>query len=93
MPSRKRPAGAKPWSLRAGGEASVIVLDVAMPGMSGHEVHEELQRDPSLANIPVVIFSALDDDGRMQGIVAYIRKAVDPDVLLQALEKACGPTP
>jgi CheY-like chemotaxis protein len=57
------------------------------------EVHEELQRDPALANIPVVVFSALDDDGRMQGIVAYIRESVDPDVLLQALEKACGPTP
>jgi CheY-like chemotaxis protein len=79
--------------LRAGGEASAIVLDLAMPGMSGHEVHEELRRDPLLANIPVVVFSALDDDGRMQGIVAYIRKAVDPDVLLRAIAKACGSTP
>jgi two-component system chemotaxis response regulator CheY len=79
--------------LRGGGEASAIVLDVAMPDMSGHEVHEELRRDPALAGIPVVVFSALDDDGRMQGVVAYIRKAVDPDVLLQALETACGPTP
>ena len=78
--------------LRTGGEASAIVLDLAMPGMSGQEVHEELRRDPVLANIPVVVFSALDDDGRMQGIVAYIRKAVDPDLLLRAIEKACGPT-
>jgi len=79
--------------LRAGGEASAIVLDLNMPDMSGHEVHQELQRDPVLANIPVVVFSALDDDGRMQGIVAYIRKAVDPDVLLRAIAKACGSTP
>jgi len=78
--------------LRAGGEASAIVLDLNMPDMSGHEVHQELQRDPVLANIPVVVFSALDDDGRLQGIVAYIRKAVDPDVLLRAIDKACGST-
>jgi len=79
--------------LRAGGEASSIVLDLAMPDMSGYEVHEELKRDPALAKIPVVVFSALDDDGRLRGVVAYVRKAVDPDVLLRALERACGATP
>jgi CheY-like chemotaxis protein len=79
--------------LRRGGEAASIILDLHMPGMSGHEVHEELKRDPALANIPVVVFSALDDDGRLRGVVAYVRKAVDPDVLLRALERACGPVP
>jgi CheY-like chemotaxis protein len=78
--------------LRAGGEAAsiVLVLDLAMPGMSGYEVHEELKRDPVLAKIPVVVFSALDDDGRLRDVVAYVRKAADPDVLLRALERACG---
>jgi len=81
--------------LRAGGEAAsiVLVLDLAMPGMSGYEVHEELKRDPVLAKIPVVVFSALDDDERLRDVVAYVRKAADPDVLLRALERACGATP
>jgi CheY-like chemotaxis protein len=76
--------------LRDGGEATAIILDLHMPRMSGYEVHEELKRDPALATIPVVVFSALTDDGRMRGVVAYIRKAVDPDVLLRALDQACG---
>jgi CheY-like chemotaxis protein len=79
--------------LRAGGQAAAIILDLAMPGMSGFEVHEELKRDPALAKIPVVVFSALDDDGRLRDVVAYVRKAVDPDVLLRALERACGTAP
>jgi len=77
--------------LRASGEAAAIILDLNMPGMSGYEVHQELKRDPALAKIPVVVFSALDDDGRLRDVVAYVRKAVDPDVLLRALEWACGP--
>ena len=78
--------------LRDGREVAAIVLDLQMPGMSGHEVYEELRRDAALAGIPVVVFSALNDDGRLQGVVAYVRKAVHPDVLLQAIEKACEPT-
>jgi CheY-like chemotaxis protein len=81
--------------LQRGGAADAIVLDLHMPGMSGYEVHEQLKQDPALASIPVVVFSALTaisgrDDGRREGIVAYIRKAVHPDVLLQAIHRAVG---
>ena len=76
--------------LRDGRPVSAIILDRAMPGLSGDEVHAELQRDPALASVPVIVFSALDDDGRLSGVLAYIRKGVDPDVLLKAIERACG---
>lgn len=62
-----------------------------MPGMTGHEPYEELRRDPRLAGIPVIVFSARNDDGRLQGVAAHVRKALDPDLLLQAIERACGP--
>jgi CheY-like chemotaxis protein len=77
--------------LRGGGRVAAIVLDLHMPGMSGHEVYEELKQDPALARIPVVVFSALNDDGRLPDVVAYVRKAVDPELLLEAIERACGP--
>jgi DNA-binding response OmpR family regulator len=49
----------------------VILLDVMMPGMDGFEVCHRLRADPHLAEVPVVIVTALDDrDSRLQGIEA-----------------------
>jgi CheY-like chemotaxis protein len=45
--------------LRAGGEASAILLDLVMPVMDGFEFRREQRKDPRLANIPVVVLSAL----------------------------------
>ena len=39
----------------------LILLDIAMPGMSGFAVCAELKADPVLKNIPVIFISALHD--------------------------------
>jgi CheY-like chemotaxis protein len=39
----------------------LILLDLGMPVMTGWEFREEQQRDPALANIPVIVMSALPD--------------------------------
>jgi cyclic di-GMP phosphodiesterase len=39
----------------------VILLDVMMPGMTGFEVCQRIRNDPVLAEIPVIILTALDD--------------------------------
>ncbi len=39
----------------------LVVLDMLMPDMSGVEVLKELKRTPSLANVPVLMLSALND--------------------------------
>ena len=39
----------------------VIVLDVMMPGMSGLEVCQRIRSDPQIAEIPIIILTALDD--------------------------------
>jgi putative two-component system response regulator len=47
----------------------VILLDVMMPGMTGFEVCKSLRDDPSLAEIPIIIVTALDDhESLMQGL-------------------------
>lgn len=49
----------------------LILLDVMMPGMDGFEVCRRLRADPHLAEVPVMLVTALDDRGsRLQGIEA-----------------------
>ncbi|MBN2003275.1 MAG: response regulator [Anaerolineae bacterium] len=48
-----------------------ILLDVMMPGMDGFEVCQHLRADPVLAEIPVIMITALDDrESRLEGIQA-----------------------
>jgi two-component system, cell cycle response regulator len=49
----------------------LILLDVMMPEMDGFEVCRRLRADPHLAEVPVVMVTALDDRAsRLQGIEA-----------------------
>lgn len=66
----------------------LILLDIRMPEMNGYELCRRLKRDPSTADIPVIMVTAIDeetDHGRGFGVgaVDYITKPVHP-VLLQA---------
>ena len=67
----------------------VVVLDLMLPDMSGVAVRAEMRREPALATIPVVVFSALDDHGELPDVAAYVRKGSDVDVLLTAVARAC----
>ena len=47
----------------------LILLDVMMPDMNGYEVCENLRQDEVLAEVPVIMVTALDDrKSRLQGI-------------------------
>jgi len=39
----------------------VILLDVMMPGMTGFEVCQHIRNDPVIAEVPIIILTALDD--------------------------------
>lgn len=60
----------------------LILLDVMMPGMNGFEVCRRLRATPKLAEVPIIILTALDDrSSRLQGIEAgaddFLIKPVD----------------
>ena len=64
----------------------IILLDIMMPGMDGHEVCERLKRDPATSDIPVVFVTARDDaedetHGFELGAVDYITKPISPPVV------------
>jgi signal transduction histidine kinase len=49
----------------------LVLLDVMMPEMDGYEVCRRLRADPRLAEVPVVMVTALDDhDSRLRGLEA-----------------------
>lgn len=66
---------------------SLILLDLNMPGMDGHEFLENIKKNPELCSIPVVILtSSVDGDdiarSYLHQCAGYIRKPVTIDGLL-----------
>jgi CheY-like chemotaxis protein len=82
--------------LRRGGQPGLILLDLMMPRMSGSEFRIVQQKDPLLAQFPVVLLSA---DGRMRekavalATAGAIRKPIDLDELLRVIEHFRGSYP
>jgi DNA-binding response OmpR family regulator len=59
---------------------SVILLDIMMPKMNGFDVLRKMQEDSEMADIPVLLLTALNDDqkrneGLRLGAVDYIVKS------------------
>lgn len=50
-------------------QPDLILLDVMMPAMTGFEVCQRIRATPSLAEVPIILLTALDDpDSRLRGI-------------------------
>ncbi len=61
----------------------LILLDVMMPDMDGYEVCRRIRNTPLIAEVPIIMVTALDDrESRIDGILAgaddFITKPVDP---------------
>ncbi|WP_374602476.1 two-component system response regulator [Niveibacterium sp.] len=64
----------------------LILLDVMMPGMSGHEVCRRLKANPDRRRIPVIFVTAMDaaedeEFGLSLGAVDYITKPISPAIV------------
>lgn len=73
---------------------SLILLDMMMPEMDGWQFRLELQKDPSLARIPVVILSAhgnVREAALALGAADYLRKPLQAESVLEIAERYCRP--
>jgi len=67
----------------------IITLDVIMPGLNGWDVLGQLQSEPDLATIPVIMITIVDNEALCleRGASNYLVKPIDRDRLAVALEK------
>jgi signal transduction histidine kinase/DNA-binding response OmpR family regulator len=68
--------GASGLELASRVQPGVIFLDLAMPGMHGGEVLEQLKADPATAQIPVIVITSQDVDSPMRARLAGHARAI-----------------
>ena len=76
----------------------IILLDVQLPGMDGHQVARLLKGDPSLKSIPIVVetsYAMVQDRERCleAGAEGYIEKPIDPVSFVSEIERYLRPAP
>ena len=64
----------------------LVLLDVVMDGMDGHEICRQMRADPNIRDIPVIFVTAHNDPvqetkGLDLGAVDFISKPINPDVV------------
>ncbi len=62
----------------------LILLDIQLPGMDGYTVAEELRKNPSITNIPIIAVTSYAMTGDRErileaGCTSYIEKPINPD--------------
>ncbi len=67
-------------------QPDIILLDVMMPEMDGHEVCRRLKANDATKDIPVIFVTALGEggdekEGLSLGAVDYVTKPISPQIL------------
>ena len=71
----------------------LVLLDLTMPRLGGHEFRRAQLNDPILAGIPVAVMSgAIDATERAEtlGAVATLTKPIDLDLLVDVVRRYCS---
>jgi diguanylate cyclase (GGDEF)-like protein len=77
----------------------LVVMDVLLPRIRGHELCWRMKQDPALAKIPVIVMSsvyeghAYMDQAHQAGADAFLLKPIEPRVFVEKVAKVAGPLP
>jgi len=79
--------GARALELASAAPPDLILLDIMMPEMDGHEVCRRLKADPRTERIPVIFLTAKtsmedEEQGLLMGAVDFIHKPISPPIVL-----------
>jgi signal transduction histidine kinase/DNA-binding response OmpR family regulator len=66
----------------------LVILDVLMPGLSGFDVAAILKNNPQTMDIPIIILTIVEDEGRgyRLGVDRYLCKPINTELLLREME-------
>jgi len=75
---------------------SVLLLDVAMPGIDGLELCRTVRSIPQFQNLPIIMLTARDGafdkvQGRLAGATEYLTKPFDAQELSQVVGQVLQP--
>jgi diguanylate cyclase (GGDEF)-like protein len=79
-------SGEQALTLCAAKQPDLVLLDVVMPGMDGHEVCRRLKANPATRDIPVIFVTAHNDEaaetlGLEIGAADFITKPINPKIV------------
>ena len=66
---------------------NAVVLDLALPRLSGRDVRQELQANPAAAALPIIVVTGGEtSDLTLRDFDCVLRKLVTMDALIEAVE-------
>lgn len=88
--------GATGLSMAAECVPALILLDIQLPVMDGHEVARRLKANPALASIPIMAVTSYAMQGDRNAALAagcegYMEKPIDPDTFVDEVEALLPP--
>src|SRR2546422_5090072 len=86
-------SGAAGIELARSATLDVILVDVMMPEMDGHEVCRRLKADPATATVPIVLLTARRDLNQARladtGAAGVVLKPFQPEELARQVREFC----
>ena len=81
--------GAQVLELALGLVPHIIILDVNLPHVSGWDVINQLQAEPTTAAIPIIVYTGSSDHHRAAGLdlAAFIVKPATPEQVIQTVRR------
>lgn len=72
----------------------IVILDINMPIMNGEEMIDEMQQDPEIKNIPVIVISTEGSSTRIERLkekgARFIKKPFTPEIIRDTIYEVTG---
>lgn len=71
----------------------LVLLDLMMPIVDGLQVLAAMRSEAGLADIPVIVVSAAPQPEKPAGAIAFVRKPVSPEALVELVRVSTASAP